>query len=239
MSPPLNYFQRLYVINLPSRPDRRREMGAQLAQLGLGFAHPLVELFPAIRPEDPGGFPSIGARGCFLSHLAVLKNAKARRLKRLLIVEDDLNFTADCSDRLPALVGRLATGDWALFYGGHVVDGPLETADPEGLLLLSPAIPVQTSHFLAVNGSDVIAAAVDYLEAMLARPPGDSAGGPMHVDGAYSWLRRAHPHWRTLLAVPELGYQRSSRTDVHDLKWFDRLPVAREAAAWLRQWRNA
>ena len=60
----------------------------------------------------------------------------------------------------------------------------------------------------------------------------------MHVDGAYCWFRHAHPHFRTLLAVPELGYQRSSRTDIHDLRWFDRVPVAREAVAWLRQWRN-
>ncbi len=27
----------------------------------------------------------------------------------------------------------------------------------------------------------------------------------MHVDGAYSWFRQAHPHLRTWLAVPILG----------------------------------
>ncbi|HZX32174.1 MAG TPA: glycosyltransferase family 25 protein [Rhodocyclaceae bacterium] len=238
MSHPLTYFQKLYVINLPQRSDRRRQMGKQLARLGLDLNHPLVHLFPAIRPEHPGGFPGIGARGCFLSHLAVLKSARTRHLKRLLIVEDDLDFSADFGRRLPTLVAHLAATDWAMFYGGYEVVGPLPPAGPDGLAAIPPEMPVRTSHFLAVNGPQVIAACADAFEAMLSRPPGDPAGGPMHVDGAYSWFRRAHPQWRTLLAVPELGYQRSSRTDVHELKWFDRLPVARGAAAWLRQWRN-
>ncbi|HJW27409.1 MAG TPA: glycosyltransferase family 25 protein [Rhodocyclaceae bacterium] len=239
MSHPLIYFQKLYVINLPSRADRRQEMDEQLNKLGLDLAHPLVHLFPAIRPEDEGGFPSIGARGCFMSHLEVLRSAQARNLKRLLIVEDDLNFAADFNLRIIDLAERLAESDWGFFYGGYVVDADLEPPDRHGLVAVPPEVPVQTTHFLAVNGPEVIAACADYLEAMLARPPGDPEGGPMHVDGAYSWFRRAHPELPTLLAVPELGYQRSSRTDVHDLRWFDRMPLAREAAAWLRQWRNA
>jgi len=36
-----------------------------------------AEFFPAVRPETAQGFPWIGARGCFLSHLAVLKSALA------------------------------------------------------------------------------------------------------------------------------------------------------------------
>lgn len=238
MNHPLAYFQKVYVINLASRADRRQEMEQQLAGLGLALAHPLVQLFTAIRPEEPGGFPSLGARGCFMSHLEVLRSARARRLERVLIVEDDLNFVPGFSRRIPALVGNLATSDWSLFYGGYLVDELPGYPGPDGLLAIPPDLPVQTSHFLALNGPGTIGACIGHLEAMLRRAPGDPAGGPMHVDGAYNWFRQAHPQLRTLLAVPELGYQRSSRTDVHDLKWFDRMPVAREAVAWLRQWKR-
>ena len=61
----------------------------------------------------------------------------------------------------------------------------------------------------------------------------------MHVDGAYNWFRRANPHFKTVLASPELGFQRASRTDIHDLRWYDSTPVVREAMAGLRLLKNA
>ena len=81
--------------------------------------------------------------------------------------------------------------------------------------------------------------AAAYLGAMLERKPGDPLGGPMHVDGAYNWFRRAHAHHIAVAAVPELGYQRASRTDIHDLRWFDRWPGVRAAVAVIRRIRNA
>jgi hypothetical protein len=79
---------------------------------------------------------------------------------------------------------------------------------------------------------------VSYLEAQLARPAGDPHGGPMHVDGSYSWFRRGHPELSTLIAVPEIGHQRASKTDVHDLGLRDRLPILRTAMAAVRRLRN-
>jgi hypothetical protein len=86
---------------------------------------------------------------------------------------------------------------------------------------------------------EAIAAAVRYLEAILARPAGDPDGGPMHVDGAYNWFRRANPQFKTVLAIPELGFQRASRTDIHDLRWYDKTPLIRNAVAGLRWLKNA
>jgi len=60
----------------------------------------------------------------------------------------------------------------------------------------------------------------------------------MHVDGAYGWFRYEFPSKATWLAVPQLGYQRSSRTDIHPLQWFDRIPGIRWAIEWLRQMKN-
>lgn len=238
MNHPLAYFQKIYVINLAARSDRRREMDEQLHLIGLNLAHPLVRLFTAVRPADAGGFPGLGARGCFMSHLNVLRSAQAGKLKRVLIFEDDLNFAADFNERIDTTVAGLADGDWGMFYGGYRVETPPAPDPATELAAVAADFPVRTTHFVAFS-APAVAAAVEHLEAMLLRPPGDLRGGPMHVDGAYNWFRRQHPQFPTLLAVPELGYQRHSRTDVHHLKWFDQFPVTRGAAAWWRRLRNA
>ncbi len=50
----------------------------------------------------------------------------------------------------------------------------------------------------------------------------------MHVDGAFSRFRADHPDVVTLAALPPLGYQRPSRTDIHALRFYDRWPVLRD-----------
>ena len=60
----------------------------------------------------------------------------------------------------------------------------------------------------------------------------------MHVDGAYNGLRRANPDFDTLLATPELGFQRASRTDIHALRWYDATPLVRNGVACMRWVKN-
>ncbi len=236
MPNPLAPFHKIYIINLPSRDDRRREMDAQLKRIGLSLISPDLELFAAIRPPDAGDFPSIGARGCFLSHLGALRNAVAHGHERVLILEDDLNFSDDFIRRMPLVGERLDCADWSMFYGGYRLDRAVPTADG-GCAVLPARDGVQTTHFVGFRGP-AIAAAVAYLEAQLDRPPGDARGGPMHIDGSYSWFRRDHPELMTLLAVPELGHQRASKTDVTDLGLRDTVPVVRNVVAGLRRMKN-
>lgn len=221
------------VINLPYRQDRREEFAAQLRGIGLSLDHPQIRLFPAIRPQETAGFPTIGTRGCFLSHLGVLKEALADGRDSVLVCEDDLDFTPDMIRRLPVLIDQLGRQSWDLFYGGY---GALPTGEPiaPGLMRADPSAGIVCSHFYALRGA-AIADLVQYLEAILTRPPGDPAGGPMHVDGAISRFRADHPHYVTLVTTPPIGVQRRSRTDIHALKWFDRLPVVREVSGLLRR----
>lgn len=222
----LDAFEAVYVINLPERTDRRREMESELAKVGLSFASPKVHLFAAIRPADRGGFESIGAHGCFMSHLAVLKLAQGQGLRNVLILEDDLNIHASRPlPRLPA--------DWGIFYGSarHAVKstGPL-TDVPVGL-------EIQCAHFVAFDGRE-IDRLVDFLETLLSREPGDPRGGPMHVDGAYNVYRTLYPGVKTFLATPELGYQRSSRSDIAPARWFHHSGI-RSMTAGVRKLRRA
>jgi glycosyl transferase, family 25 len=233
-------FERITVINLPSRPDRRREMGQQLAAIGLAWDAPTVRRFDAIRPTDRGKFPTIGTRGCFLSHLGVLREARDAGARSLLILEDDVDFSPHLAEQWPAVSRVLGSEAWSLFYGGYFVGAAL-LPGPQSIWTIAPDTPVQTAHFLGVRGA-AIGELVAYLEAMLGRSSGDVAGGPMHVDGAYSWFRREHPHHVTIAASVQLGVQRPSRTDIHPLRWFDRWTGVRNAvelARRLRRWARA
>jgi hypothetical protein len=204
--------QTTYVINLPHRVDRRMETERQLARIGWS-----AEFFPAVRPGEAAGFPSIGARGCFLSHLAVLQKGLAAGADRVVVLEDDVNFAAGFADRWQSTMAALEQLPWSIFYPGHALTGL-----PSGLSRLAPATPVRCTHFMMLEGR-AIPQLVAGLQTILARPPGHPAGGPMHVDGAYSTMREQNPSLMTYALSPTLGYQRPSRTDIGDSRWFDRV----------------
>ena len=224
----LEEFSAINVINLATRADRRAEISLQLALVGLSFDSPNVELFEAVRPTAADGFDSIGARGCFMSHLGVLRRSEV--LDNVLILEDDLDFVPNIEQQLRAALASLPK-NWGIFYGGCLTD-LIPCGAP--ITQVPPHTSLQTSHFVAFNGP-VIGALVKYLEAILHRPPGHVDGGPMHVDGAYSRFRADHPEFQVFVATPELGYQRPSRTDIHALKWFDRTPLLKRIVEIIRR----
>lgn len=228
-------FERVRIINLAARADRRRETGAEFARFGLSIDGHRIAFHEACRPSDPGGFPTIGTRGCFYSHLQVLELALADGVENILILEDDIDFSRNVEALIPVTLDELTKHQWGVFYGGLLACSiPSERALTGPLWRASPDNGIQGTHFVAFS-KPVIHLAVPYLKAIAARPPGSPEGGPMHVDGAYSWLRRAYPHIETWLATPELGHQRPSRTDIHDPRFIDKMPVMRDMAAFARR----
>jgi len=227
---PLARFDAVRVISLPTRPDRRQEMGVELARVGAALDGGQIAFHDAARPAEPAGFPSVGAHGCFLSHLQVLEEAEAKGWTNIAILEDDASF----SDGQRAQVGRVLAAlwkqPWSIFYGGSPQEGVPEAP----LKRLAPDDPIGLTHFMAFRGEG-ITRAIPYLRAMLGRPAGSPDGGPMHVDGAYSWLRRAHPDLAAYAATPPIAYQRASRTDIADTGAIDRVPVVRELVALARR----
>ncbi len=229
----IDTFDHIVIINLAHRSDRRREMAQQLARLGLSFNHPSVIRFDACSFAEPADFPTTGTRGCFHSHLGVWREAFARGDQSTLLIEDDLDFAPDIENTLPAALDALAHQDWSHFYGAVLEWHPaVLPSSPLGRAEASE--PILGGHFIAMRGK-AIAQIVAYLEAILTRPAGSPDGGPMHVDGAYGWFRRANSTDPTFVANPDLGFQRSSRTDIHVLRWPDRLPVIREMTAIARR----
>jgi GR25 family glycosyltransferase involved in LPS biosynthesis len=77
MQPNPSLFGGVFVINLDRRPDRLEEFTEEMKMLDMPF-----ERFSAI-------YTDFGIDGCGLSHLSVLKLAKERGYKNVLIFEDD------------------------------------------------------------------------------------------------------------------------------------------------------
>jgi GR25 family glycosyltransferase involved in LPS biosynthesis len=228
----------LYIVNLESRPDRRRDMEAELTRIGLQPAPPFVTFFRAIRPDAAGAFPSIGARGCFLSQLGVLREARSRGQGVILLLEDDAVFTAEGRAHLGAALAELNTMDWGMAYLGHRIASE-EMPGPDTALgihwrRLEPDTGVVCAHAVVIH-QRCLPRLIAYLERMLARPAGDPEGGPMHVDGAYSWFRRDHPDLLTVVTPVQYVVQRASRSDITPQNWKEKLPFV----SLLRQLKNS
>jgi glycosyl transferase family 25 len=229
---PFASFDRIRIINLPSRVDRKRAVTRDLATLGEKIDGHRTAFHPALRPDDRGGFDSIGTRGCFLSHLAVLREARLDGVSSLLILEDDVAFSSSEIARMGALFENLRSSSWEIFYGGSPVRS---RATP--ISRICPTEAVSLTHFMAFT-KRAIERLVPYLEAMLERPAGSLEGGPMHVDGAYSWFRASCPELPALAATPPIAHQRASRTDIHDRQGFDHLPLLRHLLVPARAVKN-
>lgn len=228
-------FDAVRIISLPTRKDRRRDMTRQLARIGLLPGRDNVAFFDAIRCTDKGEWPTLGARGCFLSHMTALKDARAAGARSVLLIEDDADFGPALLKAEDGVLEAIGAASWDVLYGGRQV-ADLRSRQP-GLRVLDPSEHIVGAHFVAMRGA-ALDAVVPHLEALASRRRGDPLGGPMHVDGAYSRMREANPDLRSVLVEPDLAYQRSSRTDIHDLRMHDRIPLVSTAIAVARCLRN-
>jgi glycosyl transferase family 25 len=107
-SPLFACYDRVAVVNLPTRTDRRRRIARELGALG---CHKW-ELFEAIKRADAGPFRKVGSHGAYLSHLALLESA-AERNQSILILQDDCTF-------LPSARSVRPSSATDIFYGGYL-----------------------------------------------------------------------------------------------------------------------
>jgi len=106
----------VFYINLDHRTDRRAEIEKELADMDLKF-----ERFPAIRTQ-------YGLVGCGLSHLAVLKEAKARGYPNVLIFEDDFQFLVT-KEQFHTSLQKALTKEYDVIMLGYNTDETPEVVD--------------------------------------------------------------------------------------------------------------
>jgi len=217
----LDQFDKIYIVNLQSRPDRRRDMEEEMARLGLR-KDSRVHYFDAIKRAEAGPFSRVGSHGAFLSHLAILE-AHRESDQTVLILQDDCEFIRESLD---SPVGK----DWDILYGGYYASNPTDLHQSD----------IVGAHCMGFRAS-IIPQLGDFLRRVYEgkyRPPGlpqDCRAAP--IDGAIVWFRRAHPDVRTVFQP--VSFQRSSRTDIGDLAAVDRFPrLAASARALLRLWKR-
>lgn len=216
-------FDRIRIINLPHRTDRRQEMERELAKVGL-LGNPRVAFYEALKPKAPGVFDSIGAHGVFRSHLRILEEALAVR-QSVIVLEDDCRF-------LPVLRTAKLKNGTDILYGGYTL-----ASDPDDLA----SADVEGAHCMGFSAA-VLEKLVPFLQSILdlrtsfdpqvVRSDFDPAVRPP-IDGAYVWFRRYHPEVPTQFAM--LADQRPSLSDIAGGKWFDQIPVLRDLASQARR----
>jgi hypothetical protein len=225
-----DYFDRVYIINLPERVDRRAEMEKELKSAELSPEQGRIEFFPAVKVPDPAGFDNAGYHGCFRSHLEVFKKARAVGAKHLLVFEDDAALSSHFRRDEEALVEQLQARSWGLVLLGHQ---DLEPPSDRSTVLVPFPGEVGLAHFYAVHAS-IFDRLIAFFESVLRRPPGHPDGGPMSPDGAINFFLARNPDIPAFITAPNLGSQRSSRSDLSP-RWFDRIPVVRRTASLLRR----
>jgi glycosyl transferase, family 25 len=224
-----DFFDQIRIINLAERTDRRAEMLIELEAAGLHPKTGRVEFQPACKFSDAAGFPNAGYHGCFRSHLGVLTRARDSGASSVLVIEDDLAIAPRfCTDEA-ALVEQLQSMPWGVVYFGHMLEAPADRPTR-----LRPHVGgARLLHFYAVNGT-YLDRLVEFFEGIRTRPPGHPDGGPMSPDGALDVFLTRNPDVPCHVASPNLGTQRSSRSDLSP-RWFDHVHALRGVVARLRR----
>jgi glycosyl transferase family 25 len=236
----VDFFDASYLINLPERVDRRKAVSAEFSRIGWRFGQSpgAVEIFPAIKPDAPGGFPSIGVRGCFLSHFECLKRAHENQCSSVLVMEDDLTLSPSISRLTPVLLSTLQTTGWDFIFLGHYFTGEIVYAESQADKINLSAAPdeVRGTHFYCVSNS-VLPRLLQHLERIANGRAGDQEGGPMPIDGAFNIFRRRNPDVRAFIVTPQLGWQRFSPSDISPSQ-FDRIGWLRHVMRLYRSLKN-
>lgn len=225
----VDHFDSARIINVPARRDRRQETIEEFARNGFQIDTAKVRFFEALAPAEAAGFPSAGARGCFLSHLGVLKEASRSAVGNVLVLEDDIQFSRHISQYGPRAVEALQRLDWDIAYLGCPLRGEVE-----GAAWARVEKPMLLAHFYAVNGRS-IDRLVRFLHRILERPPGHPDGGPMHYDGALNTFMQQNSDIQAYYFTLSLGYQRPSPTDIHARSVFDENPLLRPVTKVMRK----
>lgn len=225
----IHYFDQVRIINMASRIDRRKETLIEFARYQLPINTDQVSFFQAFTPNTPAGFPNNGAHGCFLSHLAILKNAESDNANHVLILEDDVAFSKHIIELGQQAVKQLEGMDWDIAYFGHMRGN--DDAQPHWKKVDTEMLQ---SHFYAVNGK-TLRRIIHCFEAILSRPPGHPDGSPMHYDGAINTFVMQNADINAVYFSKNLGYQRPSKTNIQTTSVLDANPILKPTADFYRR----
>lgn len=127
-----DFFDNVYVVNLKRRPDRAQDTSTEMISEGINFeffeAHDgNIEFEEWKKTNSIDGFSSrqkleaqlpFGRKGCATSMTNVVKDAKAKGYKQILVFEDDVEFLDGFNTKVKQYLQELPD-DWGfLFFAG-------------------------------------------------------------------------------------------------------------------------
>ncbi|MFV2053356.1 hypothetical protein [Aliiroseovarius sp. YM-037] len=207
-----NFFDRIYVINLPSRPDRLESIRSEMSRLGISDHDDKIVVPEAPICDDAGGFPTKGVRGNFFSHLQNIEDAHKNGFERILVLEDDAIFRSNLRSphQQDYVLSQVEAHDWSMWFPGHRL-----RSHPKGAA--KPVYPSRAefwwAHCYAVHRRG-LAPLRDYMKLVSERPSGHPEGGKMYIDGALYHFRRRFTDHTCLVSNPVLSIQKSSDTNL-------------------------
>lgn len=110
-----HFFEHIYVLNLPSRTDRKERMKSLFSKHNIE-----VEFFDAIdgkKHHTKSDKRNAGEVGCFLSHKAIIKDAYEKGYESILILEDDLILHKDFH-KVCLNLYSIPKNEWDMIYLG-------------------------------------------------------------------------------------------------------------------------
>ncbi len=122
-----DYFDRVTVINLQRRSDRWKRFCQSIGGIDWPFGQP--QRVPAVDGDavtvpiwwKQGG----GAWGCLMSHARILEDCIRDGVERVLILEDDVVFVRDFSDRAKCFLENVPSGWDQIYFGGQHLRDPI------------------------------------------------------------------------------------------------------------------
>ncbi len=135
-----DFFEEIYCINLDHRTDRWEHAQREFESVGVLDR---VQRFSALSNKD-------GRLGLIKSVLVLIKMAKEKGLKNILIFEDDVHFINDTVPTLEKALSQIGTLDWWLLYLGANTHEPLQliTKSKPNILILKKGF---ATHSLCYN----------------------------------------------------------------------------------------
>jgi len=151
-----NYFDNIYCLNLDSRLDKWEECDIQFKKMDMN-----VERFSAIDGAtlDMSGIPDNHSKNriaCRISQLNIFNDAKEKKYKNFLLLEDDIEFYYKFNDYLGDVMSQLPN-DWDCFWfsGNSVFANLTKTSDniykTSGTVCLHCTAFKNTSYDLIIN----------------------------------------------------------------------------------------
>jgi len=206
---------KIYVINLEYRKDRKEQILKELEKIDASN----VEIFSAIRPKenlikhwnssflDPlpswyhGNATSyrIGALGCLLSHLTIMKKALKENYENILILEDDTMFINDIT--IEKIVNRYAKfldkTNYGIFYlAGNTAENGIKHITKE--IYLTFATLTTGSYIINRKCMEYIVNNIN--------------GYPREIDKYY--LEEIQNKFPCFIPIPNITRQRPSYSDI-------------------------